>query len=216
MRIRFASILVVALVTGGLALNGVEALAPARDRCVKRLLLEIQPCVSSLRALMLDAVTSEVGKHQPGSTYALVVTDGIIAGCDRDGYVTCVDKVFAGRSLPALTGFSVEGVHPGRRIGLPEVTRGLSVIMAFEPHAGLFKMLSEVNVSELQHPRVILRGGVVVELGRGDYSTKVERLRQVLVQAPHLGMYPTRVDLRFTRRAIVQYREVRHRGRKEV
>jgi hypothetical protein len=55
-----------------------------------------------------------------------------------------------------------------------------------------------------------------VEVGTGDYCRKIDRLHQVLLQAPHLGMCPRRVDLRFKRQVIVEYSQVRTRARKEV
>jgi len=77
-------------------------------------------------------------------------------------------------------------------------------------------LLSEVNVEDLENPRAVLFGGIVVELGAGDYRSKIRRLRQVLLQAPGLGIRPTRVDTRFGPQVVVEYEHVKKQARKEV
>jgi hypothetical protein len=211
-----ASLVVAALASGGLTLNGADTLGPGCDAFVEKVSLKLHSHAASVAARVAGLAAHEPSEHQPGPTYVLVVLDEAVVGLDPDGYVTSVDKAFAGSGFPAMTGLFVEGFLEGRRLSQPEITTGLSVTKAFERHKDLFKMLSEVNVSNLEQPRVILKGGTIVEIGTGDYAMKIDRLHQVLLQVPHLDMFPRRVDLRFNRQVVIEYSQVRNRARKEV
>jgi len=215
-----ASLVVAALVSGGLTLNGADTLGPRCDAFLAKVSLQVSSHAASVVARVAGFTASHAEAHQPGPTYALIVLDGAVIGLDPDGYVTSIGESFTGGGFPALTGLSLKGSLDdplgGRKMSKPEITVGLSVAKAFERHRDLFMMLSEVNVSDLRQPRAILKGGTIVEVGTGDYRRKIDRLHQVLLQAPHLGMRPRRVDLRFNRQVIVEYSQVRTRARKEV
>jgi hypothetical protein len=43
-----------------------------------------------------------------------------------------------------------------------------------------------------------------VKLGTGNYALKLERLREVLLQAAYLGMEPELIDLRFRDQVVVR------------
>jgi hypothetical protein len=209
-----------ATASGGLTLKGAETLGPRCDAFLERAGCEAASRAGKVAARIAGLTARPTGAREPGPTLALVVTDGAVVGLDPDGYVTSVDEAFAGGSFPAMTGISLKGPLEdplgGRRMSKPEITVGLSVTKAFQRHQDLFMMLSEVNVSDVRQPRAILKGGTIVEIGTGDYSRKIDRLRQVLIQAPHLGMCPRRIDLRFSRQVIMEYSQVPSRARKEV
>jgi len=215
-----ASLAVAALASGGLTLNGADTLGPGCDAFLEKTGCEVASRAGRIVERMAELSARPTEAHEPGPTIALVVTDGAVVGLDPDGYVTSIGETFTGGSFPAVTGISfkgpVEAPPGGRKLSRPEITVGLSVTRAFQRYQDLFMMLSEVNVSDLGQPRAILKGGTIVEVGTGDYSRKIDRLHQVLLQAPHLGMRPTRVDLRFDRQVIVEYSQVPGRARKEV
>jgi len=215
-----ASLVVAALASGGLTLNGADTLGPRCDAFLEKVGCEVASHAGKVAGRIAGFTARPTEAREPGPTFALIVTDGAIVGLDPDGYVTYVGEAFVGGGFPAITGISLKGPLEdslgGRRMSKPEITVGLSVTKAFGRHEDLFMMLSEVNVSDLRQPRAILKGGTIVEVGTGDYSRKIDRLHQVLLQAPHLGMCPSRVDLRFNRQVIVEYSQVRSRARKEV
>jgi len=211
-----ASLVVAALASGGLTLNSADTLGPRCDAFLEKVAVNVSSHAEDLAAGLAGFTASEPRRHRPGPTYALIVLDGSIVGLDLDGYVTYLGEAFAGGGFPTITGFSIDAPLEGRRLSRPEVTVGLCVTKAFERYEDLFKMLSEVNLSDIKDPRAVLEGGTIVEIGTGDYARKVDRLHQVLLQAPHLDMYPRRVDLRFSRQVIVEYSQARSRARKEV
>jgi hypothetical protein len=153
--------------------------------------------------------------HRPGPTCALVVSGDFIVGVDSDGYVTCRETSFNG-DLAALTGFTVDPDSIGERLSMPELVLGLSIVRAFDRPADMPDILSEVHIEDLENPRVVLCGGVMVEIGAGDYRTKIARLRQVLLQAPELGIRPTGVDMRFGPQVVVEFEKAEEQPRKEV
>ena len=153
--------------------------------------------------------------HRPGETYALIVSGDLIVGVDRDGCVSCLETSFDG-DLAALTGFTAVPDSIGERLGLPELELGLTIVRAFDRAADMHEMVSEVHLGDLGNPRVVLCGGVTVEIGSGGYGTKIARLRQILLQAPDLGIRPTRVDMRFGPQVVVEFEKTKQQPRKEV
>jgi hypothetical protein len=214
------SLIVAAIASGGLTLNGADTLGPRCDALLERASHKVSSHAANVAARVAGLTALPTEAHEPGPTFALIVTEGAVIGLDPEGYVTSVGEAFAGGGFPAMTGISLKGPLEdpigGRRMSKPEITVGLSVTKAFGRHEDLFMMLSEVNVSDIRQPRAVLKGGTIVEVGTGDYCRKIDRLHQVLLQAPHLGICPRRVDLRFKRQVIVEYSQVRTRARKEV
>lgn len=152
----------------------------------------------------------------PGPTYTLVSSGSMIIGVDRESRVTMHDSVCDICGVPFLTGCPAVAAEPGRMLSTPEVTLGLSIIRAFEELPYLMSMLSEVNTSDLECPRVILSGGIVAKLGQGRYRAKIRRLNQVLMQASRLKMRLESVDLRFGRQVIVKCDKMKSGLNKEV
>ncbi len=216
MKTGIASLVVAALASGGLTLNDADTLGPRCDAFLEKVTIEVSSHAAGVVARVAGVTAREPEVHEPGPTYALLVLDGAVAGVDPDGYVTSLGEAFSGGGFPAMTGLLIEDPLEGRRLSEPKITVGLSVTKAFERYEDLFKMLSEVNLSDLKEPRAILKGGTIVEIGTGDYARKIDRLHQVLLQAPHLDMCLRRVDLRFNRQVIVEYSQARNRARKEV
>lgn len=204
------------MASGGLTLNSVDTLGPRCDAYLEKAGAALRSRACSVACRLACFTAREPRPHLPGPTCALALTDRSVVGLDQEAYVTSVGEAFEGGGFPALTGISIEVPLEGRKVCKPAVTVGLAVVKAFKRHRDLFKLLSEVNVSELDRPRAILKGGTIVEMGAGRYAGKVDRLHQVLLQMPHLDMYPRRVDLRFSRQVIVEYSQVRNRARKEV
>jgi hypothetical protein len=153
--------------------------------------------------------------RRPGPTYALIVTEDMVVGVDREGYVSSCGTS-SDKDLAALTGLEVAPDSVGERLGMPELALGLAIVGAFDRSEDMPELLSEVYVGDLENPRVVLCGGVTVEIGTGDYRAKIARLRQILLQAPELGIRPTRVDMRFGAQVIVEYERMKQQPRKEV
>jgi hypothetical protein len=151
----------------------------------------------------------------PGPACAVLVAGDITVGIDCEGYAACRGTGFAG-DLAAITGSAVRCDSVGQRLTDPGVELGLAVVRAFNRSDDLPDLLSEVNVADLENPKVILCGGVVVEIGTGDYATKIRRLRQVLLRAPELGIRPYRVDMRFGPQVVVEYDAIKTQARKEA
>jgi cell division septal protein FtsQ len=101
-------------------------------------------------------------------------------------------------------------------VSTPEVVLGLTIIRAFERSPRLMDMLSEVNLENIEHPKATLSGGVLAELGHGDYVGKVARLSQILLQARQLDMRVTRIDLRFAGQVVVECDRTLRKFDKEI
>lgn len=179
--------------------------------------------IESKIAARAECIITEIGKrlgdeqeiHRPGETYVIIVSENHIVGVDRNGYVSCEETSYDG-DLPALTGFTAAPDSVGESLDSPELELGLAIVRAFNRSADMFDMLSEVYVGDLGNPRVVLCGGVKVDIGWGDYITKIARLRQILLQAPDLGISPVRVDMRFGPQVVVEYERTNQQPRKEV
>lgn len=205
MRAGLASIPVILMLAGLLALRGtVDVTADWIDKAERYALALEDRIVGLAGGLLSGSSDKEPGVAAPGPTYALVASEGLVVGLDRDGLVTLYDTVSDMYGVPALTGCSAAPTVPGKLLSTPEVVLGLSIIRAFEESPFLMEMLSEVNIATLERPKAILRGGIVAELGKGGYRVKIQRLNQVVMQALRLKMQPEYVDLRFGRQVIVK------------
>jgi hypothetical protein len=140
----------------------------------------------------------------PGPTYVLVVSDGQITGVDRDGRVTDQGSTCDVAGLPVLTGLPPIPDKPGQKPSMPQLVLGLGILKAFERWPSMMESLVEINLETLEQPMVVLSDGLTADLGHGMYLRKIDRLAQVMLQAPRLGIKPTRVDLRFGRQVIVE------------
>jgi hypothetical protein len=151
-----------------------------------------------------------------GSTYVLVVSDGVTVGLDRTACVTETGESCGLCGLPAITGLLPQPRTVGDRMWTPGVALGFSILAAFECSAGLADMVSEVDVSDLDNPRAVLCGGTSVDLGKGGYPRKARRLMQVLGQLDRIRTRAKRIDLRFAGQAVVEYDGSHHGFEKEV
>jgi hypothetical protein len=204
MKLGLVTIPVVLVLAGGLALRGSSDVAGDWVDTIERHTAAVRDRVFEF-AGRLSGRTSNIEPQPaaPGSTYALVVSERSAVGLDREGLVTVHDTVCETFGVPVLTGCPAVLAEPGEMLSSPEVILGLSIIKAFEEAPFLMDMLSEVNLANLEHPKVILSGGIVAELGQGRYRSKIVRLNQVLMQTSRLSMQPESVDLRFGRQVIV-------------
>jgi len=200
---------------GGLTVWG----NPCLDSVYQDKLESIESGVAGWTDRILRGIQARFGDkedvHRAGETYALIVSEDLIVGVDKDGYVSCTGASYDG-DLVALTGFTVSPDSIGERLGMPELELGLTIIWAFSRSEDMQDVLSEVYLGDLGNPRVVLCGGTIVEIGLGDYVTKMERLRQILLQAPDLGIRPTRVDMRFGQQVVVEYERTKQQPEKEV
>jgi hypothetical protein len=185
-----------------------------RERVVKISTKAIDRVVGTT-ARLLEAFSGGDGERGPGPTCAVVVSSGHVVGIDRAGYLTCLDGSLTGEHA-AITGCRVRCEKEGGRVSAPGVILGLAVVEAFSRSGDLAGLLSEVNVTDLENPRAILCGGTAVEMGTGAYTGKIRRLHQILLQAPEIGIRPTRVDMRFGSQVVVEYQEMKTQARKEV
>jgi hypothetical protein len=172
-----------------LALKAASHLEPARD---------------FLEACLSDRDSGEGEESLPGPTCALLASEGVVAGLDKEGRITTRDTASEVSGLPVLTGLPALTEGPGEKASLPQVVLGLGILRVFEQAPQVMSRLSEINLEDLEQPRVVLSGGIVADLGQGGYADKVQRLHQVMVQAAQLNIKPKRIDLRFGCQVIVE------------
>jgi hypothetical protein len=215
MRTGATSIVVAVILAGGLTVCGNPNLESVCKDRIERLAGKLETWVCGGVHGLRTRLKSDEQAMRPGPTCALLVSKDMIVGLDARGCTTCREPSFRG-DLAAITGFAAGCDSVGQRLSSPEVILGLAVVRAFSRSADLADLLSEINVEDLGNPRLVLCGGVMVELGTGDYHRKIMRLRQVLLQAPELGIRPTRVDMRFGPQVVVEYEEMSKQARKEV
>ena len=176
------------------------------DRITARLERYLEPIRHRLPASDVDA-----GQPVPGPTYVLVLAGDGIAGLDGEGRVTWLEDDATVGGLPVLTGFESSFGSDCGLASSPEVVLGLGLVRALGARPLLATMLSEVDVEDIENPRVILSRGTVVEFGQGDLTGKIDRLNQVMIHAARLDMAPRRIDLRFGRQVILEC-DRPHRG----
>ncbi len=215
-RASFQSIVIVGVMSLGITLTGTHVLNPKWFRGFESLGRDIRGAVSCIRSSIDGIVASAPIAPCAGPTYVLIAAQGEVLGLDKDGYVASCDTASARCDLPVLTGFLPATKALGDNISSAEVVVGLAIVRAFDEKPEMMKMLSEVNLENLNDPRVILRGGVTVDFGGGDYKRKVEKLNQVLLHLKRLNASPKTVDLRFARQVVVKCNEPHRDIEKEV
>lgn len=216
MRPRATTFILVALAALGLCVAECDPLS-------SELALRLEPVHSRMASALggiCYAATSRLGSqgggHVPGGVFALVPSGNKAAGLDRDGYVAAFDSLEKFEGVPLLTGFSVASTAPGAFASSPEAFLGITVIKAFDTTPGLVGMLRSVDLGDIENPEVLLKTGAVVRLGSGNYSLKLERLREVLSQAAYLGMQPEIIDLRFRDQVVVRPGTIKSANDREV
>jgi hypothetical protein len=215
MRNQATSTILAAFLAVGLTAHGNPDSRPLWRERVLRISTRAVARVVDTTAGLLERFTGGDAEPGPGPTCALVVSSGAVVGVDRAGYPTCLDGPLTGEHA-AITGCPVRCEAEGERLSAPGVILGLAVVEAFSHSGDLAGLLSEVNVADLENPRAVLCGGITVEMGTGAYAGKVRKLHELLLQAPEIGIRPTRVDMRFGPQVVVEYQELKAQARKEV
>lgn len=199
-----------------LALVGTGTMSPKWFGCFASLGRSVEDAVSCARSSLGGIVTAPESKPIPGPVCVLVAADGNILGLDGAALIATSDTACCRSDLPVMTGFVPTTVVVGDVLPVAEVVVGMAVLKAFESRPEMLKALSEINLGDLDNPRVILRGGIVVDLGGGHYKRKVERLSQVLGELKRLEAKPKTIDLRFARQVVVRCNEPSNSIKKEV
>ena len=215
-RVGVGSLVIIALAAAGITARQIQMVDDICGDVFRHCRAEIDRVFSLALGHAPWTVSCQPDIHCPGPTWALVVEGGRTVGLDAEGWVTSCDGTCDLCGLPVLTGFSLGEVWPGRKVTCPEVISGLGLVRAFEQMGGLMEMLSEINLRDLECPKAILCGGVVVEFGRGDYLSKLERLNQALNHLSELEAVPRRIDLRFRGQVVVDCDRLKHKRDKEV
>ena len=216
MRVGYLSLIVIAVISSGLTLRETSDVSSAYRHAVGALDRAVRKHIAAVERALTGEHDHESQPPSHGDTCALIACESMIVGLDCEGYVTSSGSASDMSDLPALTGFTPTCIETGQIVSTPEVVLGLAIIRAFELSPLLAGMLSEVNLRDLEHPRAILCGGTVVELGCGRYAAKVDRLSQVLVQATYMNMSPKRIDLRFGSQIVVECGETKKGSDKEA
>lgn len=160
---------------------------------------KVRPILQFFESFAPSADTLELG-----SPSAMVVTDSILIAIDSKGRVVWKGNVSDFSRLPNLTGCQISKASIGSMLDSPEVVLGLSLLESLKSMPVASDILSEVNLEDIANPRLVLCGGGVVDVGRGDYSNKFRRLVQVWLQCLRLGIRVKRIDLRFSGQVIVE------------
>jgi hypothetical protein len=192
--------LVLALVSGGVFSSDCF-------RGVRQLGRSVRDLAAGLHDAADDLAGSQSERLMAGPTDALVAWDGGVLGLDRDGVIASSDTAGARWDLPVLTGFVPASRMVGEKLCSAEIVVALEVLRAVEARPEMLARLSEVNLADLENPRLVLAGGVAVNLGQGDYRCKVDRLDKVLVHLRRLRATPAVIDLRFARQVVVKCSE---------
>jgi hypothetical protein len=216
LRVSVLSLVVIGLISGGLTLKVTSDVNYAFVDAVQSTGERVRDYLAALENTACRTCERDSQVRPPGETWVLVAGAGMVMGLDREGYVTWCNTASGAGDLPVLTGFFPAESIPGTRLSAPEVVLGLTIVRAFERSPSASQMLSEVNLTDLEHPRAILSGGLTAELGHGGYAAKVERLGQILMQARELNMHVDRIDLRFGCQVVVEWDRTRRGFDKEV
>ena len=216
MRIRVFWLAVVVLTAAGLAVKATRDVNYAFADRVYGLGERVAGRLAAIETAICGTRDDTPDVRPPGRTWVLVAGGGQVLGLDRDGCVTRCEAACPTGGLPVLTGFFPADSELGVRLRTPEVVLGLTIVRAFDLSPTTARLLSEVNLADLERPRAVLSGGIVAELGHGAYRNKVGKLRQILLQARQLNMHINRIDLRFGCQAVVEWDRARRGFDKEV
>lgn len=117
---------------------------------------------------------------------------------DAEGMVMPIEGAGRPLDIPVLTGVHPP-LEPGSGIHHLGVQRGLEIRRAVEQQApGLWDAISEINLSNLESPRLYLTpSGTEVLLGSGDPGAQIQRLWIVLRDLAVQGTAVHTMDLRF-------------------
>ena len=203
-RANLHSVVVVAVVSMGLALNGAHVRSSKWFRGIQGFAENTKGMIFGVHAEADELARPQPEKTCAGPTCVLVAAQGVVLGLDSEGFVSSCDSSSARSDLPVLTGFLPATKLVGDRVCSAEIVMGLEIIGAFEDRPEVMRILSEVNLGDLDSPKVILIKGVTVYLGQGDYRRKVEKLNQVLLHLNRLKASPKTIDLRFARQVVVK------------
>lgn len=172
---------------------------PRLDKAMDAVRTQVQK-VSNILAGSLEVNSMP----DPGRAAVIVAADTLFIGVDACGRTVWKDRACEAVDLPVVTGCQVSPSSFGDSPGSPEVTLALSIYDALRRLPLLLDLVSELNVEEIDNPRLVLCGGIVVDVGRGNYMTKFRRLAQVWLQSKKLGIKMKRIDLRFAGQVIVE------------
>ncbi|MFZ1947595.1 MAG: cell division protein FtsQ/DivIB [bacterium] len=215
-RTKALSLVVVAAVALTLALSADGVFGARCFDCFRDCGSWVKETLCGIGASVDGLVAAEPARLCAGPAYVLVAWGGEVLGLDREGVVASSDTACARADLPALTGFVPAVKTVGERISSAEIVLGLEIIRAFDERPELMKVLSEINLADLTNPKAVLLGGVSVNLGQGDYRSKMENLIQVLLHLKRLNASPRTIDLRFSRQVVVKCSEPKRNLEKEV
>jgi hypothetical protein len=215
-RAGYRSILIVGLASAGLAMQGTGSVDPRWFSGFRAFGRDLVAAVSDARTGLTGMVAAKPETACAGPPCVLLAGDGYVLGLDREGSIASCDTASGRFDLPVLTGVVPASTTVGHGICSAEVIIGLEIVRAFDAKPEMMKMLSEVNLANLDDPRAILAGGVVVDLGGGDYRQKVDKLSQVLLHLKGLNASPKTIDLRFARQVVVTCNEPHRSIAKEV
>jgi cell division protein FtsQ len=102
-------------------------------------------------------------------------------------YVASNGRIFAsvgdtdGRDLPYITGLSRADLDGREGFGPQSVHRALGLLRLVQRESSVLGTISEINVDRTAGLTLLpIRPAVPIELGQGDYATKLERLAKVL------------------------------------
>ncbi|MFH1312870.1 MAG: cell division protein FtsQ/DivIB [Candidatus Eisenbacteria bacterium] len=210
------SLVVIGLISCGLTFKVTGDVNYAFVLAVEGVTERVTGYLAGIESTVLGPREGGSQRRSPGETWVLITGQGMVMGLDREGYVTWCESASGTGDLPALTGFSPAAGKPGTRLSTPEAVLGLTIVRAFELSPSLMDALSEINLENLEHPRAILTGGTLAELGHGGYVAKVKRLDQILMQARQQNMHVARIDLRFGRQVVVEWNRAPRGFDKEV
>jgi hypothetical protein len=172
--------------------------------------------VSGLACCVGGYLEDSTSESPLGPLYVMAIHDGAVVGMDRTARVTTIGTPCDLCGLPALTGLPAPDCEIGDRMWTPEIALAFGILRAFELVTDLVDSVSEVNVTDLESPEVILCGGIIVKMGTGDYTGKARRLRQVLIQLEQIKARARCIDLRFAGQVVAEC-DGSHRGfEKEV
>lgn len=216
MKPKATTLILVALVALGLSIAECDFLSSEVRARLEPARCRFAAVLEGLCSAASAGLAREGNGHVPGGVFAAVPSGSRTAGLDRDGYVASVDSLGKFEDIPLLTGFTLGSREPGSFASSPEAFLGITVIKAFDTTPGLNGLLASVDLGDLENPEVVLKGGTVVRLGTGDYALKLDRLREVLSQAAHLGMKPTLIDLRFRDQVVVRPGTIESANDREV
>ncbi|MBN1164225.1 MAG: cell division protein FtsQ/DivIB [Candidatus Krumholzibacteriota bacterium] len=133
---------------------------------------------------------------------ALIVLDRI-AEVDAEGVIIPVSTEASDIDLPVITG--MENTDPHAAEGARQIGKALEILDLLKTYGfSPARHLSEIHIESEDVILVWMDTGTLIQMGKGGYQEKVNKLRAVYSTLNESEVFPHHIDLRFDKQVVIR------------